>query len=179
MSITGTPIWPDFSTISLRALSSSKTLISANFTLLSLKNSFVRLHQTHVGVVYILTDDIKQIRRRRYIKVPFTHNPYTRPALSDPLCRRSRRCSPRRRSSPPGCCLLCSRLRRTRAQRSCVHHGRCAGTSPRNRCRACSQMQVPKPYRQQRRPRRTLASLLYRAVCNRASLWHSLRTTWG
>src|SRR3989344_9423369 len=55
MSRTGTPIWPDFSIMSLLALSSSATFRSLNAIFLSFRNSFAILQKGHVGVEYTRT----------------------------------------------------------------------------------------------------------------------------
>ena len=53
MAITGTPIWPLFSIISLRFCASNATLYSVYAILFSSKNSFAALQYEHVGVLYI------------------------------------------------------------------------------------------------------------------------------
>src|SRR3989344_1608089 len=55
MSVTGTPIWPDFVNISCADFWSAATFMSSYSTLFSVKNSFVLTHHGHVGVLYTFT----------------------------------------------------------------------------------------------------------------------------
>lgn len=57
-SITGTPCWPDFLTISCAALVLVPTLIDVKAILFVRKNSFAFMHQGQASVEYTSTFDL-------------------------------------------------------------------------------------------------------------------------